>query len=97
MGYSMKTSRCVAIMIILLVSAFFFLTLSPSAARGKVKRGDAPQCQQQCLARHSEKMAKLSEEYAGTLNKTKYQDEVELEIGEYSRCLTECRDVIPVK
>ena len=93
----MKISRFVTIMIILLVLALSFLTLSPSVARGKAKRGDAPHCQEQCLAHHSEKMRQLSEEYARTTNKMKYQDEVEQVISDYSRCLTECRDMAPVK
>ena len=93
----MKTSRSIKGMIILLsfVLCFFYCSLSTTIA--KTKRGDAPHCQEECLARHSERMGRLSEEYLKTKNKMGYQDHVEEEVLNYSRCLTDCREVLPVK
>jgi hypothetical protein len=97
MRYRMTTSRCIRGIIILLALVLCFLYLSPASAPGKAKRGDAPHCQEECLGRHSERMRQLSEEYTKTVNRTKYQDGVEEEVLDYSRCLTECREVLPVK
>jgi hypothetical protein len=93
----MKTSRSIKGMIILLsfVLCFFYCSLSTTIA--KTKRGDAPHCQEECLARHSERMGQLSQEYLKTRNKVGYQDKIEEEVVNYSRCLTDCREVLPVK
>jgi hypothetical protein len=93
----MKTSRSIKGMIILLsfVLCFFYCSLSTTIA--KTKRGDAPHCQEECLARHSEGMGQLSQEYLKTRNKVGYQDKIEEEVVNYSRCLTDCREVLPVK
>jgi hypothetical protein len=73
---------------------FYFSLLVPLA---KTNRGDAPQCQEECLARHSERVGQLSEEYLKTGNKLGYQDRIEKEVLNYSRCLTDCREVLPIK
>jgi hypothetical protein len=78
-----------------LVSCFFFLSRSPIPAA--TKRGDAPHCQEECTAHHGERMRQLSEEYLKTGNKMGYQDSIEEETLNYSRCLTNCRDVLPIK
>jgi hypothetical protein len=79
---------------VLLLSAAFFL---PTAALADTKRGDEPLCQEECLKEHTEKMSLLSEEYAKSRNKMGYQDQVERELRNYSRCLTNCRQLLPVK
>jgi hypothetical protein len=93
----MNVSRSIKGMIILLslVLCFFYCLLSTATA--KTKRGDAPHCQEECLARHSERMGRLSEEYLKTKNKMGYQDGIEEEFLNYSRCVTDCREVLPIK
>ena len=79
------------------VFLLFSALLWPAVVLSKTLRGDDPQCQEECLREHSQKMGKLSEEYAKTGNKMKYQDEVDREVLNYSRCVTNCREVLPVK
>jgi hypothetical protein len=68
-----------------------------SETQEKPKRGNDPWCQKECLKEHSERMAALEERLSRTGNKLAYQDLVEEEEGRYARCLTNCREVIPVK
>jgi hypothetical protein len=42
-------------------------------------------------------MGRLSEEYLKTKNKMGYQDKIEDEFLNYSRCVTDCREVLPIK
>ncbi len=93
----MNACRCTKGIVILLSFALCFFYCSTSSAAAKAKRGDAPHCQEECLARHSERMGQLFEEYSKTKNKAEYQDGVEKEVANYSRCLTDCREVLPVK
>jgi hypothetical protein len=79
---------------ILLLSVAFFL---PTGVLADTKRGDEPRCQEECLREHTEKMGLLSEEYAKSRNKPGYQDQVEIELRNYSRCLTNCRGLLPIK
>jgi hypothetical protein len=81
---------------------FILLSLFPilvmvSSTIAKTKRGEEPRCQEECLATHSASMKLLSEEYLKTDNKMKYQDGVENEASRYFQCLTNCREVLPVK
>jgi hypothetical protein len=79
-----------------LLSLFSFLVMvSPTIA--KAKRGEEPQCQEECLSTHSARMKLLSEEYLKTSNKLNYQNAVEEEASHYFQCLTNCREVIPIK
>ena len=71
--------------------------LSPADVRAETKRGDEPQCQEKCLTHHSEKMSLLAQEYMKRRDKREYQDQVESELNHYSRCLTNCREVLPIK
>ena len=93
----MKTSRIITAIIILLGLAFCFGHLSAAGPSGKAQRGDPPYCQEDCLRRHSDKMKQLSEEYKKTQNWMAYQEGVEKEIQSYSSCLTDCRELMPVK
>jgi uncharacterized protein YpmS len=79
---------------IVAVSEVFF---SPADVLAEANRGDEPQCQEGCLTHHSERMGILAQEYMKTRDKSKYQDQVEKELQTYSRCLTNCREVLPVK
>jgi hypothetical protein len=71
--------------------------LAPCFVPAAQERGQAPQCQEHCLAAHIKTMQRLSEEFAKTGNILTYQDQVEREISRYSACLTNCRMVLPVK
>jgi hypothetical protein len=93
----MNISRSATGTAILLASVLCFLCFSPSATLVEAKRGDAPHCQEKCLMLHSKRMRQLSAEYPKIANKMKYQDEVETEALNYSRCLTECRELLPIK
>ena len=84
----------VALLWVLLLSAPFVSTASVLA---DAKRGEEPQCQEACLRHHSEKMGLLSREYMQTSDKREYQDQVEKELRNYSLCLTNCREVLPIK
>jgi hypothetical protein len=79
------------------VVAFCFLCLSLFPVPGYAGRGDAPRCQEECLGNHIRKMGQISKEYSKGRDKTKYQSGVEEEVTNYSGCLTECRDVLPIK
>jgi hypothetical protein len=83
----------IALLAFVLCSFYFVLSAVPA----KTKRGDAPHCQEECLTHHADKMRQLSQEYLNIGNKMEYQDRVEEEVLNYSRCLTECRVVLPVK
>ena len=87
-------SRKLIFFVILSLFAFLVMALSSIA---KAKRGEEPQCQEECLATHAARMKVLSEEYLKTSNKMNYQDSVENEVSRYSQCLTNCREVIPIK
>lgn len=71
--------------------------LAPCFVSTAQERGQAPQCQEHCLATHIKTMRRLSEELAKTGNILTYQDQVEVEISSYSACLTNCRLALPVK
>lgn len=83
------TLLCDLFLCIVLVSSVFALS--------DEKRGNDPQCQNECLRYHSEKMSFLSQEYLRTQNKANYQDQVERELLNYSRCLSNCRERVPIK
>jgi hypothetical protein len=75
----------------------FSICVMFSFTTAQAQRGDEPRCQQECLARHLVKMKALSEEYTKAGNKIQYQDAVEDEASRYVQCLTNCREIIPVK
>jgi hypothetical protein len=79
---------------VLLLSVAIFL---PARVLADAKRGDEPRCQEECLKEHVDKMKLLSKEYTKIRNKIGYQDQVEIELHNYSRCLTNCRDLLPIK
>ena len=79
---------------VLLLSVAFFL---PIRVLADAKRGDEPRCQEECLKEHADKMKLLSEEYTKIRNRMGYQDQVEIELQNYSHCLTNCRELLPIK
>jgi hypothetical protein len=83
----------------------FFVLLLPllsilaifSFSEATTTRGVEPLCQEECLATHSAKMKLLAKDYANTGDKMKYQDAVEDEAHRYLQCLTDCKELLPVK
>jgi hypothetical protein len=71
--------------------------LFPPPSYAKPKRGEEPQCQEECLREHCRTMKELSEGLLKTGNRREYQDLVEQAVSSYSSCLTNCREVLPVK
>ncbi len=97
MNFLQLTCHWIKHMIIVFAFVCTFLYLPVPFAYAEGKRGEAPQCDQECLAHHSEKMNQLSQEYLKTKDKMSYQDKVQEEVSRYTRCLTNCREVLPVK
>ncbi len=71
-----------------------FLTAVGHAAP---KRGDAPQCQADCLTQHRIKMDKLTQDYELTRNRVDYQEKVDKTVAEYFSCIENCKEPYPVK
>jgi hypothetical protein len=93
----MKTFFFTKMLIGLVVASLCFSSTAYSETENKEKRGDAPQCQNECLKEHSEKMAMLDKGLTKTGNKFTYQDQVAQEENRYALCLTNCREVVPIK
>jgi hypothetical protein len=93
----MKTFFLTKTLIGLVVASLCFSSTVYSETENKEKRGNAPQCQNECLKEHLEKMAVLEKALSKTGNRFAYQDQVEEEENRYARCLTNCREVIPIK
>ncbi len=93
----MKTFCLSRILISLVVASLCFSSMAYSETENKEKRGDAPQCQNECLKQHSKEMTMLDESLSRTGKKFLYQDQVEQEQNRYARCLTNCREVVPMK
>jgi hypothetical protein len=88
---------CSRKLIFLVLLSFFSILVMVSTTIATAKRGEEPRCQEDCLEKHSTRMKLLSEDCLKTGDKTKYQVAVEDEISRYSRCLTNCRELMPVK
>jgi hypothetical protein len=93
----MKTFFLTKTLIGLVVASLCFSSTAYSETENKEKRGDPPRCQNECLKEHSKKMAVLAKDLSKTGNRFAYQDQVEEEENRYARCLTNCREVIPIK
>lgn len=87
-------TKMIGFFLVLMLGVTF---LAPCFVPAADQRGQAPQCQEYCLATHIKTMQRLSEELAKTNDILTYQDQVEREISSYSACLTNCRLVLPVK
>jgi hypothetical protein len=88
---------CSRKLVFFVLLSLFSIIVMVSSTTAKAKRGEEPWCQEECLARHSARTKLLSEEYAKTGNKMKYQDLVEDEASHYFQCLTNCRELMQVK
>jgi hypothetical protein len=84
-------------LIVFFITSLCISSIAYSETQSRGKRGDEPQCQKECLKEHSEKMATLNKTLSITGNKLVYQDQVEQAEQLYARCLTNCREIIPVK
>lgn len=93
----MKTFFLTVVVLCIVTVLFCFSSITYSEGQNKVKRGDEPQCQNACLKEHSEKMSELEKSLSKTGNKLAYQNQVEEEENRYARCLTNCRELVPIK
>jgi hypothetical protein len=83
--------------VVLMVGVLLSVLPSMAYASGTPLRRQFPECQEECLRQHNEKMHKLAEEYKATGNSLQYQDAVEARSLEYEKCLDNCRLRYPVK
>jgi hypothetical protein len=60
-------------------------------------RGRAPECQEECLTKHTEKMHEAVRKYKETGNRLDYQTNIKRLLNEYGSCLDNCHDPYPVK
>lgn len=84
-------------MVVMTVVALLTVLPAVSFASGAPPRGQFPECQEECLKKHNDKMHKLTEDYKATGNNLQYQDAVEAQSREYETCLESCRLRYPVK
>jgi hypothetical protein len=91
----MRLARALPIFIriILFFTGFSLVPIVSYAA----KRGDFPLCQQECLYTHRQHMERLFERGKHTLNGIPFQEQVDKEVADYSACVTDCRELMPVK
>jgi hypothetical protein len=85
------------LVIVLSALAFCFALATVSNAAEPGKRGDYPQCQKGCLGILTKRMTEISEDYEKTGDKFLYQERVERTRSDYSDCIDNCKQVIPVK
>jgi hypothetical protein len=83
--------------LVLIVALICIGSSLPPVAYAKAKRGDDPKCQEECLEEHVRCMKELSNELLSTGHKMVYQDRVGEAASRYLYCLTNCREVLPVK
>jgi hypothetical protein len=93
----MKTYFLTRALIGLVLASLCFSSVACSRNENKGKRGDEPRCQNECLKEHSEKMILLDKSLSKTGDKLAYQEQVEQEENRYAHCLTNCREVVPIK
>jgi hypothetical protein len=74
-----------------------FATLVISTVNGAAKRGDAPRCQEECLADHQRQLEKLIKDLEEKRNKFEFQDYLEDAVKSYGHCVENCREPQPVK
>jgi hypothetical protein len=93
----MKTFFLTKMLIGFVVASLCFTSMACSQTENKGKRGDEPRCQNECLNEHSEKMVMSEKGLSKTGDKLAYQEQVGREEIRYARCLTNCREVVPIK
>jgi hypothetical protein len=60
-------------------------------------RGDYPKCQQECLSQLEKGMAKASDMLSKDQKRIFYEEQVEKTNLNYNRCITNCKELMPVK
>ena len=93
----MPRKLCLRKLVFFVLLSLFWIVAMVSPTSAKAKRGEDPQCQEECLVTHSARMKFLSEAYTKTANKIKYQNLVDDEALRYFECLVNCRELMPVK
>lgn len=93
----MKKGIFTGTLISFFVTSLCISSIAYSETQNRGKRGEGPKCQKECLKEHVEKMAVLDKTLSKTGDRLAYQDQVEQAEQLYARCLTNCREVIPVK
>lgn len=61
------------------------------------KRGQCPECQEECLKYHAQAMHEVAGKYKKTGDRLGYQTDVDHLVNEYRICLDNCREFYPVK
>lgn len=75
----------------------FSIGLSALSFSAVATRGQCPDCQEGCLAKHTEKMRDVARKYEKTGDRLEYQMGVDHVVNEYRLCLDNCREPYPVK
>ncbi|HVN94875.1 MAG TPA: hypothetical protein VMT62_00450 [Syntrophorhabdaceae bacterium] len=95
-----KLSSLLAVLLatiaVLCVATLFIVFPARTQTNGR-ERGAFPDCQQECLYRHTHQIRNIEDDYANTHNKLTFQDEVEKAVAQYSSCIENCRQPYPVK
>ena len=74
-----------------------FATLVTSTVNGAARRGDAPHCQEECLAEHHRQLEKLIKDFEEKRNKHDFQTYVDDAVKKYGHCVENCKEPQPVK
>ena len=74
-----------------------FLSILPVIGYTAAKRGDAPQCQTECLTQHRSNVRKLINNYEKTQSKADFQERVDKAVEAYRMCIENCKELMPVK
>lgn len=74
-----------------------FLSTLPVIGYTAAKRGDAPQCQTECLAQHRSDVEKLMNNYEKTHYKPDFQEHMDKAVEAYRACIENCKELMPVK
>lgn len=86
---------CAASLVSMLSIVSVGLFTPPLAVAGS--RGQVPECQEECLIKHTEKMHEAARNYRKTGNRLDYQTNVQRLVYEYRVCLDNCQEPYPVK
>jgi hypothetical protein len=92
--YTFSLKRLLAALLMLALSDAI-ITLSIAAEQSK--RGNYPQCQEECLSMLKKRMAGLSESYKNTGKRLEYEASVEEARLDYDLCIVNCKALLPVK
>jgi hypothetical protein len=96
-GVMKKTSRKTWYNFYVIAVLGLSLSVLPVIGYAAAKRGDAPQCQTECLAQHTSTVKKLTNDYVKTQNKGDFQEHMDKAVEEYRACIENCKELMPVK